>query len=507
MLTGPDAGDTTQDHLPVQLTEEVPGLRAQVTSGLRWGMVDQGFQQFARLAILAVLTKLVAPADFGIIAMAFIVTQLADLLGDLGFGSALVHRRELSPEHVTTATTLSGLAGLLMAAVVAWSSPHLASFFEEPDLHPVLLVMSLTFIFRALQGAPRQLLQRELRFRPIVVSTVIAVSVGGVAGVVLAFLGAGVWALVAYSLGETFVAFVAVALAALRAGVWHPRIGINRAAAADLAGFGAYSSGFRLIYYGQTNIDNLIVGKVLGATALGFYGLAYRLMLFPIQKVADVVWSVVFPAFSSIQHDIARIRTAFCRAIRSIALLCFPASLGIAVTAPVLIPLVFGSRWLPAVATVQILALNGPRIAMNRLNGAVYSAIGKPSLDFWMAATGFFFYVIGFAVGVGHGIAGVATGFTVAGYLLLPVSLGLVARTLQTRVHILLMTVVPVAAASAAMALCAWLALVMVPESTGFGLRFAASVAGGGTAYSAYLLMFAPHLLTDARDDLLNRVR
>jgi PST family polysaccharide transporter len=191
-------------------------------------------------------------------------------------------------------------------------------------------------------------------------------------------------------------------------------------------------TGFKLLYYVQISIDNLIVGRVLGPEALGYYGLAYRLMLYPIQRVGDVLANVALPAFATLQDDRARLRIAFRRGMSTISLVCFPLSMMIMVSAPLLIPVALGQKWAPSIATVQILALNGPRIALNRLNGSVFQAVGRPAWDMWLALLALCAYVVAFTIGVRHGITGMAIAYTVAGYLTTPAAQIMVGRALRT---------------------------------------------------------------------------
>ncbi|MCA1656931.1 MAG: lipopolysaccharide biosynthesis protein [Actinobacteria bacterium] len=489
-------------------TEEGPpvgSLTGRVATGMRWGVVDQGLQQVMRLLITVILTKLVAPREFGLIGMALVVTDLAVLIGDAGLGPALVHRRELTRAHIKSAFTATAVFGGILACLVAATAGPVAGFFDQPNLRPVLMVMSVVFALKAVEQTPRYLLQRSFLFRPLVCTSAASAAVGGSIGVVLAVTGHGVWALVAYYVSEACTKLVTSAWAAYRAGVWHPGFSLDRASLRELMAFGAYVSGYRLILYVQTHLDNLLVGKVLGAAALGYYSIAYRLMLFPILKVAEVVSMVMLPALSSIQHDRKRILAAFMQAERSIALVCFPLSIGTAVAAPLLVQVVLGERWLPAVATIQILALNGPRLVVVRLNGAVYQALGKPSWDFWLGALGLGLYAGGFALGLPHGIAGVAVGFTAAGFLVLPAALALVTRSLGTTVTALLLDLLPIAVATLIMAAAAGLTMLALPDSTPPVVELVAAVTVGAAFYLAAVSRLAPGVLTTTARALRRR--
>lgn len=484
-----------------------PALAGRVASGVRWAAADQLLQQVARIAITVLLTRLTRPSDYGLIGIAFVVTQVSSFVTDLGMGPALVQRRDLEPRHVSTALTSTLVFSLVLAGIVVGTAGPISSFFDQPDLVPVLMVMSVNFPLKGLSAIPRDLLRRQLLFRPFVISSGVAVIGSGLLGVAIAAGGGGVWALVAYSVAESALTLVVGVWLAMRAGVFRPRLGFARQAFNDLFRFGASVSAFKLVYYAQINADNLLVGKVLGASALGFYGLAYRVMLYPIQKVADVISQVAMPAFASVQDDKARLSSSFERGVQAISLVCFPLSIGILVAAPLLIPVAFGQRWAPAVTTVQILCLNGPRMAINRLNGAVFQGIGKPQWDLWLASGSLVVYLAAFAIGVRHGITGMAIAYTVAGFAIAPVSQVMATRAVGTTVRRNLWAIRQIAGATAAMALASEVVRRALGDGAGRTISLAVVVMVGALTYAIVIALTARPLAERTWRDLARRDR
>lgn len=495
---------TTSDQ-SVGSTEAVPpSLGDRVASSARWAFLDQAFQQVVRIGLTVALTRLASPRDFGLIGLAFLVTALSSFITDLGLGPALVQRREVTEAHIRTAVSTTALVGVLLAIVTIAAAHPVAAFFDEPRLAAVLVVLSANFPLRGLLGVPRDLLRRDLRFRDYAVQSAIGVAVGGTLGVTLGALGAGVWALVAYSVGESVAGCIACAVLAVRAGVLPLRPGFDRQAFRDLFSFGAAVSGVKLLYYAEINLDNLLVGKFLGARALGLYGLAYRIMLYPIQKVADVIGEIALPTFSLIQTQPARMGAAYVRAIRTICLVCFPVSIGVAATAPLLVPVVFGAKWVPAVTVVEILAVNGPRLALNRLCGSVYQAVGHPSWDLAMSLAGVAAYGIAFAIGIHYGILGMAIAYTIAGHLMLPPAQMLVSRALAITVWRPARAVLPIATATAVMWLLVLVTRGLSSPIPSMNARLVMSVVVGASSYVFVVFVLDRNMLTDARQALFH---
>jgi len=357
-------------------------------------------------------------------------------------------------------------------------------------------VMSLNFPLKGLTAVPRDLLRRDLRFRPLTVASGTAVFISGAAAVIVAAVGGGVWALVIYSVAESAVTLVTTWVAAGRAHLASPRLRFHRNEFRDMLAFGTSVSGYKLLYYLQLSLDNLIVGKVLGATALGYYGLAYRLMLYPVQRVGEVVASVTLPAFATMQDDRDRLRMSFQRGISLIGVVCFPFSLLILVAAPLLVPFAFGSQWTPAVTTVQILALNGPRIASSKLNGSVFQAVGKPSWDTWIAMLSLALYALGFSIGVRFGITGMAVAYTIVGYLLIPVEQHMIARALSTSMRSTLRGLVPLVLPSALLVAAAEAVNVLLPSQMPVVARIGLILSVGLVAYVGALMLTGRELMS-----------
>ena len=491
-----DAGSVHAPTLdPTSQPRDTDGVAGRVRTGLKWGAADQVFQQVLRISLTVVLTRLTPPSEFGLIAMGFLVTTAASWISDLGFGSALVQRRTIGQRHIGTALTSTAVIGLVLAAATCLAAPSLADYFAEDRLALVLIVLSVNFPIKGLAGIPRDLLRRELRFKEFALAAGVSVVVSATTALVLAVNGAGVWALVAYSVVESVVALFAFAWFAQRRLGHRLRLAFGREEFSDLAGFGASVAANRLVFYLQSNVDNLIVAKALGAVALGLYGLAYRIMLYPIQKVADVIVSVAMPAFSTLQDDRDAMRAGYLRGQQFICLVCFPASVGIAVSAPLLIPVLVGDQWLAAVATVQILALSGPRIALNRLNGSVFQACGRPERDLQITLVAFALVVPALVVGSRTGIEGVAVAYTTVGWLLVPLGLVPAARRIGTTARHAVRPLWTIALATIAMAATSELSRRSLTGEVSDLLALAVVVVVGAVTYLVTLVVVDRALL------------
>src|SRR5436190_726307 len=483
---------------PTPGAEQFDG-RAAVSHGVRWGMIDQAVQVVVRLGATVLLARLVAPEAFGLIGLALVVVNLALVLSGLGLGPALVQKRDLTPRHVRTAFTTSAVFGVVLGGLVSLSAVPAAAFFHAPQLHKLLPLLGTTFVFRGVELTPNDMLTRSLRFLSYYLSSTIATAAACAIGVGLGIAGAGVWALAGMMVAESLLAAALAWVFAMAEKVWRPAVGFDRRAFRDLIGFSAFVTGSKLVAYGQGNGDNLVIGRVLGTTALGYYALAYRIMLLPLQRFGEVVSASAFPTLAAVQHDLEKVRRGFIDATRYVSAVCFPLTIGIAVTAPIAVPLLFGDKWEPAVRTLQILALAGPILSVNRLTGILAQAIGKANWWFWLSFTALVIYVPAFLIGVQFDIEGVAVAFLAATAAMIPPELRIASRALRLPWWSVLKPVWPVAFATAVMAAAALLVQAAIPSSAGDAVRLAAAVVAGAGSYGLALWWTAPDLVAEGR--------
>ncbi len=403
-------------------------LAVRASVGLRWGAFNQGTQQVVRLAVQIVLTKLLAPSDFGAMALALVVINVGTLLGALGFAQALVQRQQITRRHVAVAFTTSGLCGLVLMVVVFATAGTIATWFSEPELGPLLRVLSVMFLLRGFEGVPNSMLVRRLFIRDFVLSSTIATAAGAAVGVVMAIANAGLWSLAGMAVTESFVATSLAWMFATRAGVWRPQLSMHLATLKDLLGFSIAASGTRLLIVAQGSIDSIVVGRQLGADALGQYSLGYRFLFLPLDRLLDAIGGVLEPVLATLQDERARFQDTLMRVERYVCALYVPLTLGTAVVAHDLVLVVFGPQWLPAVPALQILSLNGLRLALVRLHAYACESRGHPRAGL---------IVIGAQVALGapasiiaarFSIVWVAIAFTVTGWIVVPLSFFFVRR-------------------------------------------------------------------------------
>ncbi|MGH9967624.1 MAG: lipopolysaccharide biosynthesis protein [Pyrinomonadaceae bacterium] len=378
-------------------------LTQSVTTGVSWLGVAQVLQRATTLVVTAVLARQLFPEDFGLIALTLLTVNVISYFQDMGLSAALVQRPEVESDHLSTTFWLNLSAGLLLGAAGIVLAPLVATIFREPRLTSVLIAALIILPINGLGWTSYALLQRRLAFKEIAVIEWTSTLLSGVVAIVLALSGAGVWALIA----QNVVGAIVSSSGRLLAAGWLPNLSFNMGRAKELFSFSSGALGYFVVNHGMRNIDNAIVGGVLGTAALGYYSLAYNLILMPGMTVCGLVGRVMFPALSSVQKDLSRFRRAYLRMARTVALITFPLILGLGATAPIFIRTIYGDRWAPAVPIVQILIVVGFFEAIAIWGPAAW-ALGRTKTTVVLAGISLLVMIIAFAIGVRWGLAGVA---------------------------------------------------------------------------------------------------
>lgn len=377
--------------------------------GVSWTAVSQVLSQVSTFAATIVLARILAPKDFGVVGMAALFIGLVTIMGEIGMGAAIVQRKSISQRQLDT-VFWTGLAVGILAFLFSFAAAPLAvEFFGEPMAGQVVRVTALAFVIDALGSVHQVLLSKEMRFNLLARAEIFGAVVYTVVAIGLALLGAGVWAIV---IGQ-IVRAIAENLGMWILEPWRPRFEFSYDDFRGLFAFGARIWGFNFVNYLRENVDNFVIGRLLGSASLGFYALAYNLANLPRRQMSSIVSRVTFPAFSKAQDNDSFIREAYTKVLRYVSLITFPLLGGLAVLAPQLIPVIYGDQWIPAIVPLQLLCGVGMLYSVGSTVGSVFLAKGRPDLQFRIGLVVLCILTVIVLVSVRWGLVGVAAGVLV----------------------------------------------------------------------------------------------
>jgi len=351
-------------------------LRQQATVGTFWVGVSTAVRSFFQMLTRYILARMLFPADFGLVTMAYIAIDFLQMFREMGFSSALIYRKgDIRKAADTTFVTLL-LIAVVLFSVSFVAAPYVAAFYRTAELTSVMRVLSVNILISVFGQVQLSLLAKNLAFRERLLPDLVPTVAYGVVAVLLALMGLGVWSLVIARVVDSVLTSV---LAWVVVPWWRPRLRFDRQVAKELFDYGKHIVGSGLLIFGITNLDSTFIGRVLGADPLGYYGFAYNTANLPATHISRIIGQVLFPAYSKIQDDIAALRRAFFRTLHYVSLLSIPMAVGMIAFAEPFIYTIYGEKWAPSIVPLQVLGVYGllRSVAVNM--GSVFKAGGKPN--------------------------------------------------------------------------------------------------------------------------------
>ena len=346
-------------------------IASRTLRGAAWAYGSYVGGRVLVLASTALLARLLAPAEFGLVALALIFIALLETVADLGLSQSLVIVRDDVLEHADTVFTASVLVGTGLACATAAIAPLAALFFHEPQLVGLLPVLGANFLLRSLGTTHYALAQRRSEFRSRTAAELADVAVRGLVGIALALSGLGAWSLVLGYLAGT----AALTLVLWVRVPWRPSLRLRRDHLRTLWRFGGALTGLDVVAAVIANVDYVFVGRVLGPASLGLYSLGFRIPELLILNLSVVAGQVLFPAFATLDRD--ALRRAYLTSLRYTLMVALPAAAGLAVLAEPLTLALFGDAWHGAISATQVLTLYALGVAIGMPAGSAYKALGR----------------------------------------------------------------------------------------------------------------------------------
>src|SRR5580692_7807293 len=345
---------TAQQQVDALDTEHLHAdLKGRSVRGGLLTLTSQGAQFLISTVSTVVLARLLTPADFGLVAMVTAITGLGQAFADLGLSEATIQCQEISHNQVSTLFWINVAIGLTLTSITAALAPVLAWFYHEPRLKDISFLVSLTFLIGGLRVQHDALLRRQMRFRSLAIRDVASYVLAVPVAIVMAWRGAGYWAIVALPLTLNLTQ-MSLSWLMVR---WIPGLPRRDAKVRSLIAFGGNVAASYLIFNVNSNADNVLIGWYWGAGPLGLYSRAYNLLMLPVRQLGGPARSVAIPAFSRVQDDPERLARYYLRTVNVIMWIVAPIFGFLFVAAAPIILLALGSRWRGAAPVFQILAI------------------------------------------------------------------------------------------------------------------------------------------------------
>lgn len=326
-------------------------LKQATTKGLFWSSVERFSNQGVQFVFSIILARLLSPSDYGIIAMVTIFFAVAQSFVDSGFSNALVRKTDRVEEDLSTCFYFNIGVGIIAYIVLFLIAPLVANFYNQPILSPIIRITGLEVMLNSLCVVQQALFTIKIDFKSQAKITLSATVISGIVGILLAYQGYGIWALVWQGVASSIVRMGLLWLMSK----WRPRAGFSKSSFNYLFGYGSKLLASGLLDTIYNNIYPIVIGKFYNPAQLGNYSRALGWAQLPSANITSILQRVTFPVLSAIQDDTLRLQNSYRRLLKLSAFIVFPLMMGLAAIASPLIRVILTAKWDGCVLYLQIL--------------------------------------------------------------------------------------------------------------------------------------------------------
>lgn len=351
-------------------------LKIKTLRGLFWTFSEQLSVKLVMFVVQIILARILAPTDFGLIAMIMVFMSIGSSLTDSGMTSSLIRTVDADQRDYSTVFFMNVATSALLYLVVFAAAPYIAAFYNQGILINIIRVFSISFIIRAFVGVQTTILSKQLKFREQMMMQIPSVIASGIVALVLASTGYGAWSLVWMYLSQSLI----FAVQHWWKSEWYPEFLFDQTRLRKHFGFGFKLTLAGLLSAVFANIYNLVIGKWFSPLQLGYYNRADTIQMFPTKLIITAFKNVAYPVLSTIQHDDDRLKRSYKRMMLQVVFWVTPLLILLVVVAEPLFRLLLTEKWLPAVPYFKILCIASLLYPLQEYNLQILDVKGRSDL-------------------------------------------------------------------------------------------------------------------------------
>lgn len=355
------------------MAKEDNNIRNKVAKGMFWTYSERITAQLVSFVVSVILARLIDPEHYGVITLVNVFISIANVFVSDSFGNALIQKKDADEADFSTVFFLNLSVSILLYFIIFAAAPIISSFYNEPQVTPVLRVLSLKLILAAWNSVQNAYVSKNMHFRKFFFATFTGTVISAIVGITMAYMGFGVWALVAQYLTNSFIDTVFLHFTC----GWKPHLLFSRSNTKQLFGFGSKLLVAELIQTVYDNMRSLIVGKAFTTTELSYYDRGKRFPALIVDNISSSISKTLFPALSLVQDDRKRMLEMTRRSIKLGSFLLSPLLVGLAVCGDSVIELLLTSKWLPCVPYLRIISITYLFMPLHKANLQAIKALGR----------------------------------------------------------------------------------------------------------------------------------
>lgn len=354
-------------------------MSSKLKSGVFWSVIEVVVKRALDFVVKLILARLLLPESFGVIGMATVFISFIQVFNDAGMGLAIIQKKNLKEKDLNTVFWTNMIWSIFLFLLLSFvAAPIAADFYNEPILIKVVPILSISIITTALNTVHMAQLKRSLSFKKIALANNISSLIAGAIAIGMAFLNFGIWALIANSV----IAYIITVPMFYKATKWLPKWEWDKESMKEILSFGLYTTGAKLISNLSSNADYLFIGKLMGASAVGAYTLAYMMTKQVSAQLTTMLDRVMYPFYSSIQDDLEKLKSYYLKMTGNLVLIVYPIMLTLFLFAETLVPLFFGDKWDETIEPLRILTLAIMVDVLTKGYNSLFRSIGMPKYEF-----------------------------------------------------------------------------------------------------------------------------
>ena len=350
--------------------------KSRVLSGLFWRYAERSGAQVIQFIVSVVLARMLTPADYGLVGLITVFIAVANVFAQSGLGQALVQKKDADDIDFSTVFYYNIIFSLILYAVLFFSAPLIADFYDQPQLISVIRVLGITVVINGINGVQQAYVQKTMQFKRFFCSTIIGTVSSAAVGLIMAYKGFGVWALVGQNVSNQVLNVIILWFTI----EWKPILKFSFSRMTKLFSFGWKLLCSSLIDTIYGNVYSLVIGKFYSSSDLGYYNKGKSFPLLIINNINSAINSVLFPVMSEVQDDRERLKMMTRRSITISTYIIFPAMAGLAAIAEPMIVLLLTEKWLPAVPFVQFCCFSYAFWPVHTANLQAITALGRSDI-------------------------------------------------------------------------------------------------------------------------------
>lgn len=355
-------------------------LKEKAFDNMQWTGISSSYVSVMQLVQFTVLALFLSPEQIGTMTILLLLIWLSQSFSDGGMSPAIIHHTTVSTGLLNTLFVLNLLFGLVLTFIVTLFREPLAWLFEQPGLIEYIPVAATVIIINSIGTQFRIFLNKELRFDLVARHEMSSITLTTIVSVTLAWLGYGVWSMVIGYVAGNILSTVILIYYGIR--FWKPGFKFETKGLSEFVKFGQYLIGERVMIFLNSRIDQILVATLIGTQALGIYTIAHNFVVGPTIRVNQIISTVMFPVFARMQNDLEALRKGYLKLLKVATIINTPILLGIAITAPVIVPMLYKPEWYDAIYILQILSIYALIRSTGSPAGSLQLARGRADLGF-----------------------------------------------------------------------------------------------------------------------------